>query len=305
MLSKIEETKKTKNLSLELLRFFLCFWIVICHSCDINNRKLNKIKNSKYHVPSFIIISFYFFYGSLYRRNINKIKLRFERLLIPYIIWPILIIIVNNSLLLFNLEGIFDRKILLYDLLLQLIFGRQINLIFWFQFNLLFITLIFTIFSFIFKKKFLYMLYLLFIISYISQYSKLNFKFFTKYNDLNYRNLGSIAEIIPFAVTGITCGYLNVINKFKNIKLKIFFISIIILYFLLEYDLFINIIGFRYPGFQLNLGGMILFFGFSIIPIKNIKNQLIIKLIKCITKYTGGIYYLHIISIEYLKKKFY
>lgn len=96
-----------KNIGVELLRMLLCFWIVTCHTCIFKNEKLVKIVNSKFHVPCFMIISYYFYYKNLYNRNIEKIKSRFERLLLPYIIWPILVLIINNILLLLNQSSIF------------------------------------------------------------------------------------------------------------------------------------------------------------------------------------------------------
>ena len=92
--------KQNINYGIELLRMILCFWIVIIHCCIINSYFFKKIILAGFHVPTFIIISFYFYYRNLSTRNIIKIKLRFERLLIPYIIWPIILLIMNNLLLL-------------------------------------------------------------------------------------------------------------------------------------------------------------------------------------------------------------
>ena len=102
------KTNKTINYSLQLLRLLLCFWVVI-HHCV---RNVYKFKG-KFHVPAFMIMSFYFYYKTLKTKNIIKIKERFQRITIPYIIWAIFIFIFNN--ILFQLFGfsIYKKKILL------------------------------------------------------------------------------------------------------------------------------------------------------------------------------------------------
>lgn len=292
-----------KNIGVELLRMLLCFWIVTCHTCDFKNKNLVKIINSGFHVPSFMIISYFFFYKNLYNRNIQKIKSRFERLLLPYIIWPVLILFFNNILLYFNQQSIFEQKLTLKDLMLSFIFGRHINKIFWFQFDLIFISLFFCIISFIFNKKLLIILNSLLILCYILQYSGINYIFFNYYQEHNFRNIGSLVEMIPFNVTGIILYYLNIINKLKNKKLYAISICIIIIFSLLKFHIFENIGGFRYPGIKYNIGGITLFILFSVLHIEQIKDNNIKKIILIITNYTGGIYYLHGIFFLYLKKR--
>ena len=250
-----------------------------------------------------MIISFYFCFKNLSQRNINKIKLRFERLLIPYIIWPILILFINNILISLGFHTIYNRKFKIYDLILQYIFGRHIHKIFWFQFQILIITLYFSIISFAFPKNYLSILYFSLIISYLLQYSGINFKYFSRYKDSNCRNVGSIVEILPLAVTGIIFGSINIINIMNNFKITCIIISIIIIYFLFEYNIFNDILGFRYPGIKVNMGGIFLFLCFSVLPIEKIKSRNFIRFINCLTRYTGGIYYLHFILFLYLRKK--
>ena len=54
---KGRNTNKKINYSLQLLRLLLCFWVVIHHCCG----NVFKFKG-KFHVPSFMIMSFYFYY---------------------------------------------------------------------------------------------------------------------------------------------------------------------------------------------------------------------------------------------------
>jgi len=147
-MEKININKKI-NYSLELLRLILDFWVVI-HHCYKYAYKLFK---GKFHVPIFMLMSFYFFYNTLKTKNSINIKKRFQRILFPYIVWPILLFIFNNiSFKLFGFSQ-YNTILLLKDLLLQLIFGAQYYIVFYYQFILIFLTAIFTIISILFHKN--------------------------------------------------------------------------------------------------------------------------------------------------------
>ena len=90
---------KKINLGLQLLRMILSFWIVIIHSYFFKGKaRLKKHFDEKmFHVPTFMLISFYFFYNYLQKRDNFKISQRFKRLLIPYIIWPFIYLVINNT----------------------------------------------------------------------------------------------------------------------------------------------------------------------------------------------------------------
>lgn len=61
---------------------------------------------------------------------------------------------------------------------------------------------------------------------------------------------------------------------------------------------------FLYPGIILNIGGIFLFIIFGLIPIYLTKNEIFINIMRKITKYTGGIYYLHwFVKILFIKKR--
>jgi fucose 4-O-acetylase-like acetyltransferase len=192
---------------------------------------INKYSKAKFHIPAFMIISFYFYYNTLKSKSIIKIYLRFQRILIPYIIFPTFIFIINN--LLFSLFGYsqYNKILLLKYLLYQLILGSVYHTIFYYQFNLILFTILFTIIIFIFRKSSIFIFQILLIIGYILQYNYWNFYFFKKYISFVNISLGHISELIPFAVTGLTFGYLDIITKTKKTTgLSIFYcISIIIL----------------------------------------------------------------------------
>ena len=93
-----------KYLGLEILKLFLSFWVVTAHCCEIEEIRILLTK-IRLHVPTFIIISFFFLYSSLSNRNIQKLKNRFFRLLISYIGYTFFILIFNSYILFSNLIG--------------------------------------------------------------------------------------------------------------------------------------------------------------------------------------------------------
>ena len=53
--------KKTINYGLEILRMLMSFWIVLNHLYNPKNKQINNIIiRHRFHVPTFLIISFYF-----------------------------------------------------------------------------------------------------------------------------------------------------------------------------------------------------------------------------------------------------
>ena len=69
-------------------------------------------------------MSFFFSYNIFADRNITKIKKRLERLLIPYIVWPLITFVIDN---------IYNRMFIIswYQLKIQIISGRQFMIPLW------------------------------------------------------------------------------------------------------------------------------------------------------------------------------
>ena len=280
---------KNINYSIELLRLVLCFWVVLHHCC----KYVGKFKG-RFHVPTFMIMSFYFYYNSLKAKTIIKINQRFERILIPYIIWPISIFIFNNILI--KVFGItkFQKKLKLKDLVLQLIFGFKYQVVFYYQFNLILLSIIFTFISILFNEKIIIIFQTLLIVSYFLQYSIWNKYIFKKYSLVIRIPLGSFLELLPFAVSGITLHYLEVITKLKkNRKLSIFFMEAII-FLILKYDVFVKIKGYFFPGIFLNIGGICLFILFSLFSFRNKKLVALLKIISNLILFNLSIMYMNI-----------
>ena len=91
---------KKYYLNIQILRMMLSLFILIFHFSVINNYSSQIIKliiePVSFYLATFFIISFYFSYNIIASRNIYKIKQRFKRILISYIIWPIIFFIINN-----------------------------------------------------------------------------------------------------------------------------------------------------------------------------------------------------------------
>ena len=159
------------NYGLQTLKMFLCMWVVYIHTCRGSNKLLKHIFfHRKFHVPGFIIISFYFLFNIILKRDIDKAKQRFIRLLIPYFILPIFIWLVNNISYKWTNYSIYGRMLNFKDLINQFIIGYIFHLVFWFHFVLLFLTLLFFIIGFIFKQHFLIIIQICGLVAYIFQY---------------------------------------------------------------------------------------------------------------------------------------
>ena len=109
-----------------------------------------------------------------YLENQYERELRFQRLLTPYIIWPILFYFIRILLYFKDKTKFYKIK----QLLGQLIIGFGIESVFWFQFNLIMAHLIFIIIIFIFKKNYLYYIQLIGILGFLFYPTKFLTEFF-------------------------------------------------------------------------------------------------------------------------------
>ena len=294
---------KTINIGLQVLRFLLSFWVVVIHSYYfIGKQKIKKHLNEKmFHVPTFMFISFYFFFNYLAARDNLKIFYRLKRLLIPYFIWPFIYLVLNNSVnKMFGVKN-FKRKISLKDYCYQIILSERYYASFWYLNVLLFLSIFFTIISYIFKKDFLFIIQLIGFFTYFLHYSGI-------YNILRKHGLFRlcfvlIIQITPAAVIGLTVGSTNLIVKLKPCYVRILIIFFLSLICLFSFPIFQPHDGFLYQKVELNtLGSFNLFIFFSSLPFENITSNKINFLVKLISYYTGGIYYIHNFTRSYLVK---
>ena len=294
--------EKKRNIGLATLRIYLSFLVVSSHlfspDAKIKNYNIIKIISNHNHVPNFYIMSFYLCYNLFKLKNIRKIKIRFQRLLIPYFIWPIIIWLLNNFLSFLSIKF---NKIPFTDLILQFLTGYIIMKVLWFQYNLIFITLMIIIIHFLFNEKIILCILLnLKIFGLFFTNSNYNFIFFSQYKDSIKYTFGRFFEIIVYCITGYFLASLelpSILSKNKIISIN-FFLSILIL--IIKYNIFSGIKGFNYQGLKLYSSSISVFFLFYLAPNEIIRNKYIIKFIEFISIHTAGIYFIHYQIFYYL-----
>ena len=290
--------KKEFNISFSILRMYLCFVVVNIHffkKLRFKYKFLGKFLRNRIPVPIFFIMSFFLCYKLFSLNEITKIKLRFERLIIPYFLWPIIIWIFNN---IFHFYLKMTMKTSLYDLIFQILTGHNFVYTLWFQINLIYITALMVLIHKLFYKNALYILINLIIISYFFQYSDINSKFFSEYSINIRHSCGRFIEAFPLCISGYILGSLNIINYLKKKRIKSLYILVSVLSISIKYKIFFNIKGFSYQGIRLHIISIIIFIIFALDPFKKI--IIIKKIIISLTNYTSGIYYLHIPIMDYL-----
>lgn len=296
LIQKNMNVKKEKiNLGIELLRMILSFWVLSFHCLEKN--KINYFifyitKTKFYHVPCFCFISFYFSYSVFFDRNSLKLKKRLERLLIPYIIWPLFI---------FSIYNIFIKStISLYQLKLQIILGRKFLIPLWYLFSMIFLTIFFFILSNVFQIHFLFSIELLGIFSYILQYSNY-YKLLDEYDNSVKKPILDTLSILPLSVTGLIFASSKKVETLKSGTKSILFFCYFFIYFLFKYDIFLDLGG--YDGIVNIFSSILFFLGFYLLPLENTSSS-IKTIIKQITSYTNGIYCMQSKMIPFVKKTF-
>jgi hypothetical protein len=294
--------KAQRNLGIEILRMFLCFRIIILHYYSGKTKYILRLKNSRTQVSCFFFISFYFLYPTISKRNIQKIKLRLERLIIPFIIYPIVVWIMNNLMFLVIKYNRFNRLLTLNELILNLITGKGIFGIgiLWFHFNLIIFSIFFFLASFLLENNFLIVFQILSSFSYIIQYEKINYRFFRGYTVNIWMSVGNLIETFPIALAGFSLASSNILKTFLNNRKKCLFFFSFFRYLIMNYDVFSNLSGNSSPGIIKIAYSFFLFNIFCLLPFE-ILNDKILCFITQITKFTQGIYCLHFLILYYLK----
>ena len=112
--------------------------------------------------------------------------------------------------------------------------------------------------------------------------------------------IGRIIELIPYSSLGFFISNLEIFKFLTKFRLKTVIICIYFLYFLLNYQTFNIIQGYEYQGIKLIFVSLCIFISFEMFPSHKINNTIIIKIVKILTKYTAGVYYLHRKISEYI-----
>ena len=290
-INQIHNINKKKDfiIGIGFLRVILSFMVIMDHLYDKNKlRKYHYILY--YHIPTFFLISFYFTYRTLISFNIEKLKSRLERIIIPYFSWSTISWILKN-IYFYILKRECRHSFL--DYIINLINGHILLVPLWFQNILILITLAFIIIIFLFKNNFIIIFHILGILAIVSQYSEFNYNFFKKKFDVHTRlTYGRFAESFPNAVIGFSLAHYEFIRIIKNKKYILYYWSIILI-LITKYNIFSDLKTFKYGGIRLSIAANCIFIIFSLFPFQKLKNKYIINGFIKITNYTAGIYFTH------------
>jgi hypothetical protein len=287
-----KKEKKEKNIGILILKIYLSFNVVNTHCLDTTNIQSHFIffLSNNLHAPTFFIISFFLFYKSLISRNINKFKQRFQRLLIPYIAWPIIIFIANN-IFFFILKAKFYKSF--KDLKNQLLTGHSFIPSLWFQWDLIFETFLFIIIELLFHKYIIIILINIEITSYFLQYSNYNYYLFQNLIYEQRFTFGRLMEILPYSISGLIIAHSQLMSTLKKNRIKTLCFCFSTFYFFYKYNLIAEPLGFYYQGLRIHIQSICLFITFTIISFDCLP-FILTKTIKHISALTPGVYYLHI-----------
>ena len=181
---------------------------------------------------------------------------------------------------------------------MQILAGHCFNGVFWFQWDLIFEIFVFIIIELIFHKYLVYIIINLGLLAYLFQYSQYNYNIFSKLNYERKYTFGRFSEIIPYSISGFILSYFKLISCFQRNKIKTVNICLFIFILIFKYQFFFEPKGFMYQGLRLNILSNCFFIIFSMISSKFIIKY-ISKLILLISKFTPGIYYMHIPVMQY------
>ena len=295
-------TKTVPNFGVELLKTILFFFVLVYHCYD---QKLCESKILKtildaipLYYPTLFLIYFYFAYNHLSNKNFEQIHRRLFKLIIPYIVWPLFFYTMNSLST--------DRRTVKYefkDLFIQLIIGRGIACVFWYQFNLIIILAIFFLIIFSSKKYYLHILCSILLIVYSLEYFGITEYLLENFSDNVKRSVGRLPKMLSYSIIGFAISSTKIIISLKNHRIMSICISFIISFLIIYFKLYISEI-YYYEGIITNIGIISLFIFFYMLPFEYITFGPLIFLIKQITSYSSGIYYLHIKIIDYFKDYF-
>lgn len=280
--------KKKKNNFIAILRVILSFMVVLDHFYD--RKKLAKYTHILYyHIPTFFLLSFYYTHKTFTTFNVSKIKLRFERIVLPYICWNTISFILNNiyhSLLKWECYHTF------YDFFKNFLNGHMLIISMWFQNILTLTTLIISIFVLLFKNQYILIFQIFMILSYRFQYSGENYRFFKNYFSPHFRlTYGRFFEALPHSLTGFFLGVFKIPDNLRIYKIKTIFVCLFSLIFASKFNFDKIIKGFKYAGIRLNMAAICIFFIFfyldEVLKIEKI------KILSIFTDFSAGIYFIH------------
>ena len=142
------------------------------------------------------------------------------------------------------------------------------------------------------------------IFDYFVTYSRLIYNPFSDFQLEFHYSFDREIDMIPYAVTGCDFSTFDIIHNLKIYKAQVIIFSLLCFILIDNLDIISNVDSFyHYGGIKLNILSICLIFIFSFTftyPIFN--NNYIKNIIRYISRYTAGIYYLHMSVHSYFSK---
>ena len=132
-----------------------------------------------------------------------------------------------------------------------------------------------------------------------SKYSKI-----VHFSTKKIEGLARANEITPFAITGFTLNYIKIFHILEKYKLNTLIICLFIFYLAQDFEIPKKFFGVTFNGVKINILSKCLVIVFSLFPFKNIQNKKLFYLLKYLTGFSAGIYYLHQAVHFYFKSFF-
>lgn len=280
-------------IGIQILRVYMCFLVISTH---INSSPLFHLGGlfytfQAYHVPVFMLLSFVLCGKYFLDPSKEGIVKRTLRLLIPFVVWGIVSFLFE--LILYRMD--------ITTLLWQLSTGLPVNVSLWYLIILFWISIVFWTIRMISNKKvFLIIITALAVFCIVSQYTGLNLLIFSNAHYNIQKSFGRMAEMIPLSVVGIWISLLvPYINKLEKKHHVIIFVSSLVVLSLLTFLKWkFDIDHFRgqdYNGLLLIGVSLLLVLTAFTNPLNFIKNEKFCCVIKWMSKYTMGIFCIHIV----------
>ena len=291
--------KKDFNIGLAFIRIWMSFEVVLCHFWKQGKPELGDplwifSRMAQMAVPVFMLISFILTEKVIRYGKKQEVISRYNRLLIPYITWPI---ICWSVYALMEKRFSFDLINGMEDLGWQLLLGSSgyVTPQLRYQFDLMVLTLIFIAVFKIIKNNDheSCILCVIMIAALILQYSDLHGDFFEEARfEIKY-SLGRLCEMIPYACMGILIQRYDLLNRVKKRRYETMLICVLMLGFLLRYEIFECPSGYGYQGMNSVCVAFFMVVLFYIAPFDKMP-EFIIKIIAGISKYSLGIFCMHV-----------
>ena len=289
--------EKEYNYGLAFLRIIMSFEVVVFHFGrtayeDFFGGPLFVFSRlSGLAVPVFMIMAAFLTYDIFSSKDNCRFVTRTERIIIPYLLWPIIAYVVLNG---FSLVTKSMNSYSLKELGLNIICGCTDPLyVVWFQIDLLLCTVVvFLLFKIVNESAQTLVLVLIIIMSLWIQYSGTNILVFSKCFPTNSTTYARFVEMLPCFSVGILLSKYKVKEKLVPYWKQTVFVCAFIVAFLWKSNMFAELSGYNYQGIYPMIAGSIIFIAFLVLPIRDFKGESIVKRVSSLTM---GVYFIHTI----------